>query len=527
MRRLAPADVNLTPEPATTRVAGSALPQHALRLDGITKRFPGVLANDAVTLEILRGEIHGLLGENGAGKSTLMNIVYGLYRPDEGHIEVDGKQVEIRSPQHATELGIGMVHQHFMLVPDMTVAENVALSPSRGPGLSRLRDVGKRIDSLSKQFGLQVEPDAVIEELPLGARQRVEIVKMLYRGAELLILDEPTAALSPPEWHELSLFLRSLAEDGKAIIFITHKLDELFGVAERCTLLRDGKNVGTVTMKETDKPTLARMMVGRPVSLRIERPVMEPGDPVLEVKGLMLVEDGRTLLDGIEFQVREREVFGVVGVDGNGQTELVETLIGLRKPTDGEILLNGALLSDLDPQRFTHEGGAVIPEDRHREAVALELSLMENLTMKELESPRFVRRGILDLAEMERHSAGLVEEFDIRTRGVHMPMRQLSGGNQQKAVLARELSRKPSLLIASQPTRGLDVGAMEFVYNKLNATKAAGGAVVVFSIELDEVLSLSDRVAVMVGGRFVGMLEAGDTDPEKIGLLMAGEEVEK
>jgi simple sugar transport system ATP-binding protein len=354
----------------------------------------------------------------------------------------------------------------------------------------------------------------------------VEIVKMLYRGAEVLILDEPTAALSPPEWQDLSVFLRSLAAGGKSIIFITHKLDELFGVADCCTVLRDGKNVGTVAMTDTDKPKLAHMMVGRPVSLRVERPVMAPGEPVLDVKGLTLVEDGRTLLDGIEFQVREREVFGVVGVDGNGQVELVETLIGLRKPTAGEISMNGTPLANLDPQRFTDLGGAVIPEDRHREAVALELTLLENLTMKELESPRFVRRGVLDLAEMERHSGELVSQYDIRTRGVHMQMRNLSGGNQQKAVLARELSRKPRLLIASQPTRGLDVGAMEFVYNQLNATKEAGGAVLLLSIELDEVLSLSDRVAVMVGGRFVGMLDADETDLQTLGLLMAGEEAE-
>jgi simple sugar transport system ATP-binding protein len=497
----------------------------ALRLDGVTKRFPGVLANDRISFDVRPGEVLGLLGENGAGKTTLMNIVYGLYQPDEGRIEVGGEPVEIRGPQHAVELGIGMVHQHFMLVPDMTVAENVALGPSGLPGLSRLPEVGHRLEELARQFGFHVQPDAVIENLTLGARQRVEILKMLYRGADLLILDEPTAALTPPEWADLSVFLRSMADQGKAEIFITHKLDEILGVADRCTVLRDGAVVGTVSVSETDKPALARMMVGREVALRVDRPRVAPGRPVLEVRDLGLIEDGGMLLQDIDFDLRAGEVFGVAGVGGNGQNELLETLVGLRRPTSGEITIDGEPFAAADTREFTARRGAVIPEDRHHEAVALNLSLLDNLMMKDFSRPPFSQRGVLDLAKAREHCRRLVSEFEIRTSSLDAPMSQLSGGNQQKAVLARELSRDPRLVVAAQPTRGLDVGAMEFVYGRLNDAKCAGAAVLLFSIELDEILSLSDRIAVMVGGRILRILDADEADPETVGLLMAGEEV--
>jgi general nucleoside transport system ATP-binding protein len=495
----------------------------ALRLVGITKRFPGVVANDRISFDVRRGEILGLLGENGAGKTTLMNIVYGLHRPDEGEIIVRGEPVSMDSPERAVELGIGMVHQHFMLVPDMTVAENVAIGPSRRPGRSRLGEVGERLRELAARFGLAVEPDALIEDLPLGARQGVEILKMLYRGADLLILDEPTAALTPPEWAQLSALLRNLAADGKSVIFITHKLNELFGVAHRCTVLRDGAVVGTVAIDETDKPSLARMMVGREVTLRVERTRTEPGEPVLGVRGLTLVEDGRKLLDDISFELRAGEVLGVAGVGGNGQNELVETLIGLRSATAGEIVLDGERLDGLDGRAFARHGGAVIPEDRHREGVALDLSLRDNLLMQEFATRTFSRRGILDVGATRRHAERLVSEFEIRTPGVDVRMGQLSGGNQQKAVVARELSRHPRLVIAAQPTRGLDVGAMEFVYGKLAEVKRAGAAILLLSIELDEVLSLSDRIAVIVGGRFLDILDADEADSETVGMLMAGE----
>jgi ABC-type uncharacterized transport system ATPase subunit len=496
----------------------------ALRLVGITKRFPGVLANDDISMDVRRGEILGLLGENGAGKTTLMNVVYGLHQPDAGQIYVGGREVTIGSPHQAVENGIGMVHQHFMLVPDMTVAENVALGPSRAPGLTRLGHVEERLDELCRRFGLEFDPRATVEDMPLGARQRVEIVKLLYRGADVLILDEPTAALTPPEWRELSAFLRSLADQGKSVIFITHKLDELFGLVDRCAVLRDGRLVGTVPIAETDKPSLARMMVGREVTLRVERPQIEPGRPVLEVEELTLVEDARTLIDAVSFEVREGEVFGIAGVGGNGQTELVETLIGLRQPTSGEIRVDGRPLGRSDPRTFTANGGAVIPEDRQREGVALELTLLDNLLVKEFNRSPFSRRGVIDPRRAREHCERLVAEYDVKTPGVEVHMRQLSGGNQQKAVLARELSRDPRLVVAFQPTRGLDVGAMEFVYGKLNEKKRARGAIILISFELDEIFSMADRFAVMAGGRFLRVLRAGEADAETVGLLMGGEE---
>lgn len=503
---------------------GSAVEPPALRLQDISKSFPGVRANDHVSLEVARGQILGLLGENGAGKTTLMNIVYGLYQPDSGSILVHGKEVTIRSPQQAVSHGIGMVHQHFMLVPDMTVAENVALAPSLAPGLSRLRDVERSLTELSERFGLTVDPRAVVGDLPLGARQRVEIIKLLYRGADLLILDEPTAALTPEEWHELSLFLRTMAGQGRSVIFITHKLDELFGLVDRCTVLRDGRVVGTVPIAETDKPSLARMMVGREVALRVERPIVEPGRTVLEVSHLTVEADGRNVVDDVSFEVRAGEVFGIAGVGGNGQNELVDAVMGLRQPTAGVLRLDGQVHERLDPKEFTRAGGALIPEDRHEEGLALDLTLLENLILKEFDQPAYSRRGILDLRRAAAHAEKLLAEYDVRAPGTGVPVRQLSGGNQQKLVLARELSREPRLVVACQPTRGLDVGAMEFVYRKLGDAKRAGCAILLISFELDEILSLSDRFAVMAGGRFMATLSAGESDVERIGLLMAGEE---
>jgi simple sugar transport system ATP-binding protein len=518
----------MEPSRVQPETAGAALHPEggaALRLTGITKRFPGVLANDAVSLDVRKGEILGLLGENGAGKSTLMNIVYGLYKPDGGEIEVNGSTVDISSPQQALELGIGMVHQHFMLVPDMTVAENIALAPSLLPGLSRVKDVERDVGEISRRFRLDVDPGAVVEDLTVGARQRVEIVKLLYRGADLLILDEPTAALTPTEWHELSRFLRSMADDGRSIIFITHKLDELFGLVDRCTVLRDGRVVDTVNIADTDKPSLAKMMVGRTVTLRVERPIVEPGKPVLDVKGLSVAdEDGRRMLDDIAFQVRAGEVFGVAGVAGNGQDELVQALLGLVTTDSGEIWLHGERIDDCSPQVFTAAGGAIVPEDRHHEGIALELSVLDNLLMKEYQSPRYSKRGVIDFNASRKHADELIRHYQVRTAGVSLPARQLSGGNQQKLVLARELSRDPRLVIAFQPTRGLDVGAIEFVYGQLNERKKEGTAILLISYELDEIFTMADRFAVMVGGRFLEVLEGGQADPERVGLLMGGAE---
>lgn len=513
---------------SVTTVASGVDPTTSfLRLTGITKRFPGVVANDGIDLDIQRGEIHGLLGENGAGKSTLMNIIFGLHQPDGGLIEVEGVPVRIRNPKDAVSLGIGMVHQHFMLVPDMTVAENVALSLNEGQlRRSRLDEVGRRIEELSDQFGLALDPKERVETLPVGVRQRVEILKLLYRGADLLILDEPTATLTPPEWHDLANALVSLAEQQKAIVLITHKLDELFGIAERCTVLRDGKVVGTARIAETDKPALARMMVGREVVLRVERRRLRPGSPVVEAQDVTVLDGERVVLDNVGFQVREHEILGVAGVEGNGQRELVETLIGLRKPSAGTIQIGGETVARLDPASFGRHGGAVIPEDRHREGVALGLTVLDNLMMKDIAKAPYARRGVIDPRRSRAHSVALMKQYDIRAAGPDVAMRGLSGGNQQKCVLAREIHRAPRFLIAAQPTRGLDVGAIEFVYRQLLEHRDRGGATLLLSVELDEILSLSDRIAVMVRGRFVSVIDADEASSEVIGLLMAGEEVE-
>jgi simple sugar transport system ATP-binding protein len=513
-----------SPSSADARAAAGGAP--LLRLRGITKRFGALIANDRISLDVAHGEIHGLLGENGAGKTTLVNLVYGLLTPDAGSIEIDGERVEIESPRHALELGVGMVHQHFMLVQDMTVAENVALGLGRGrPTRSHVREVAARLRELSAQFGLQVDPAAQVEELSVGTQQRVEILKLLYRGARLLILDEPTAALTPGEWQALAGVLEALTGEGKGIVFITHKLDEVFGVADRCTVLRDGAVVGMAEMATATKPELARMMVGRPVTLRVERPPLAPGRTVLEVQGLTLVEDGRRLLDGVSFEIREREILGIAGVDGNGQRELVETLIGLRERSAGTIAVRGAPLLGTGPLEFSRRAGAVVPEDRHRSGIALELPVRENLMLKDAFRRPFSRLGVLRSRIAAQHCSRLAHAYDIRAGNLDAPAAQLSGGNQQKVVLARELHTEPELLIAAQPTRGLDVGAMEFVYSQILEHRARGGATLFVSIELDEILSLSDRIAVMFGGRFLRVLDAADADPESLGLLMAGAEV--
>jgi simple sugar transport system ATP-binding protein len=501
-------------------------PELILRMTNITKRFPGVLANDRISFELRRGEIHALLGENGAGKTTLMRVLFGILRPEEGEVEVAHRAVTIPHPKVALELGIGMVHQHFMLVPNMTVAENIALvTPRAGSFGSPIRLLAKRVGELAERFRFTVRPDQMVGDLSLGQRQQVEILKLLYRGAKILILDEPTASLTPVEWARLSDVLRTLAAAGSSIIFITHKLGELIGLADRCTVLRDGRVIGTVDVRDADEASLARMMVGRDVVLRVERPPLQPGKSLLEVQGLSLEgPDSRLQLQGIDFAVREREILGIAGVEGNGQAQLVEVLTGLRHPTSGRILIDGEGMERLSTRAFITRGTAVIPEDRQRTGLALDLNVGDNLIMKEAHTPRFSRRGFLLLGTADRYSARLVSAFDIRIPARTVLMRQLSGGNQQKAVLARELSRSPKVLIAAQPTRGLDVGAMEFVYGQILAHREHGGATLLISNELDEILSLSDRIAVMVGGRFVRILEAPEVTLEKLGLLMAGSE---
>ncbi len=489
-----------------------------LTLRRITKRFPGVVAADAIDLDVRAGEIVGLLGENGAGKTTLMNMVFGMVRPDEGEIIVDGRHAEISGPRDALDHGIGMVHQHFKLVRRMTVAENLALG-SGAPSRLALSKIVARITELSSRFELGVQPDDLVSELSVGQQQRVEILKLLMRDVRLLILDEPTAVLTPQEWEQLTVILRELAASGRAVVLITHKLDELLDVTDRVVVLRDGANVGEIRTAEADKETLARMMVGRDVVLRVPRVVVEAGDVMLSMRGVTVRGANRPALDSIELTLRSGEVLGVAGVDGNGQRELVELLCRLRRPDDGEILIDGRTLG---VDAGADEVISVIPEDRHRTATALDLPVLENLMMRELGRPPLFRRGVVRRRAAQAHGERLLVDYDVRVPGVGVRMRQLSGGNQQKVVLARELQRDPRLIVASQPTRGLDVGAMEFVYRCLQERKEGGAAILLVSTELNEILSLSDRICVMADGRLSDPRDASDIDVRELGLMMAG-----
>ncbi len=489
-----------------------------LTLRGVTKRFPGVLATDSVDFEVNAGEIVGLLGENGAGKTTLMNMVFGMVAPDAGEILIDGRSAEIQGPRDALALGIGMVHQHFKLVRRMTVAENLALGSGRLSSL-RMTEVVDRIVRLSDRFNLGVAPADVVADLSVGQQQRVEILKLLMRDVRLLILDEPSAVLTPQEWDQLTVILRDLVGQGRSVILITHKLEELLGITDRIVVLRDGAKVGELATVDADKETLARMMVGRDVVLRTERRIVEVGPPILQMNGVSVAGRSRPLLDAVDLVVRAGEVVGIAGVDGNGQRELVELLCRLQRPSEGTILIRGSSLAS-DPT--AHEAISVIPEDRHRTATALDLSVFENLLMRDLGKDPWFRRGFLRRRVAQRHCERLLIEYDVRVPGVAVRMRQLSGGNQQKTVLARELQRSPALIVASQPTRGLDVGAMEFTYRCLQDHKQRGAAVLLVSTELDEILSLSDRVYVMADGRLTGPREVDDIDIRELGLLMAG-----
>ena len=489
----------------------------------VTKTFGGVAAVADVSLEIRRGEVLGLLGENGAGKTTLMNVLYGLYAPDEGEIEVHGRAGSIDSPRDAMDRGIGMVHQHFMLVPDMSVAENIALGQHPG----RLRDGGlgavrSKVGELSERYGLKVSPDRVVESLSVGEKQRVEIVKSLYRGAEVLILDEPTAVLTPAEWQYLLKVIRALTEEGKSVVLITHKLEEMTEAVDRCLVLRDGKLVGEVEKDGIDQSTLARMMVGRDVDLRRARARVVLGEVALDVVGVCVREDERSALEDIDLQVRCGEVLGIAGVDGNGQRELVEVLTGMTAPDSGSIAIGDRRADAWTPNDFSAAGGAVIPEERQRTGAAMTLTVSDNIILRQFREAPFSRHGVLDLAAARTYAGELMERFGVRARSPQNLMRQLSGGNQQKVVLARELARNPKLLIASQPTRGLDVGAMEFVYEEISNHKRGGGATLLISTELEELLSLADRIAVIFEGRIMATLTAADATAERLGMLMAG-----
>ena len=496
-----------------------------LELRGITKRFPGVLANDSIELELNEGEILALLGENGAGKTTLMNILYGLYTPDEGDILVRGDKVDIQGPHDAIDMGIGMVHQHFMLVPVFTVTENVMLgveSIKNGVFLDR-KIASQRIEEISAQFGLEVDPQVMVEDLSVGAQQRVEIIKVLYREAEILIFDEPTAVLTPQEVEDLFKVFHSLVDQGKSLIFITHKLNEVLEIADRIMVLRNGAVAGSTTPEEATRASLANMMVGREVLLEVEKEPPQFGEVVLDVEDLH-VRDDRDLVavDGVSFEVKAGEILGVAGVQGNGQTELVEALTGLREVESGKIQINGTDTTNFTPREITEAGSAHVPEDRQRDGLVLSFPVADNLVLNTYYQPPFSKGLNLQQDEIEKAAAERVEAFDVRTPSIFVPVSNLSGGNQQKVIVAREFSRPIKLLIASQPTRGLDVGSIEYIHAQLIKKRNDGVAVLLVSPELDEVMSLSDRVAVMFDGKFIATLSGEEVTRERCGLLMAG-----
>ena len=520
-----------------------------LEAKGITKQFPGVLANDRVDFDLRQGEIHALLGENGAGKTTLMNIVYGLYRPDSGEVFVNDQAVQIHSSKDSIALGIGMVHQHFMLIPVFTVTENIMLGAetshrSNGRKLSwrglwqygllglgaavqldvlDRRGVARRVGDLSHQYGLDVNPEAVVGNLPVGVQQRVEIVKALYRQARILILDEPTAVLTPQEAEDLFRIMRELTERGVSIIFITHKLKEVLAVADRITVMRAGKVVGTVKPKETSEAQLATMMVGRQVILKVEKKPARPGEEVLKVDKLKVRDfRGLDVVRGVSFNVRAGEILGIAGVQGNGQTELVEALTGLKSVSSGKMIFSGKDMTGKPPRPITETGMAHIPEDRQRHGLVLPYAVADNLVLCSYYLPPFGIRLVLQPRAIDANARKLVQDFDVRTPSPYVPTSKLSGGNQQKVIVARELSRPVHLLVANQPTRGLDVGSIEYIHSVIVKMRDRGVAVLLVSAELDEIMALSDRIAVMYRGQIVTTVDARKVTREQLGLWMAG-----
>ncbi|OIN67945.1 heme ABC transporter ATP-binding protein [Exiguobacterium sp. KRL4] len=499
--------------------------EYVIEMLNIRKEFGTFVANDNITLQLRKGEIHALLGENGAGKSTLMNVLFGLYQPEAGEIRVRGEKVNITSPNVANDLGIGMVHQHFMLVQNFTVTENIILGAEPKAGLKIDRAAAReKVRQISEQYGLAVDPDAKIEDISVGMQQRVEILKTLYRGADILIFDEPSAVLTPQEIKELIQIMNRLIAEGKSIILITHKLKEIMEVADRCTTIRRGKYIGTVDIDETmTQSRLAEMMVGREVNFNAEYSKANPQELVLDIKDLV-VKDSRGIktVDGLNLDIRAGEIVGIAGIDGNGQTELIEAITGLRKADSGEIFLNNKSIKNLKPRKVTESGVGHIPQDRHKHGLVLDYSIGHNMVLQTYYKQPYSKAGIMNYGQVMEKAKTLIEKFDVRTPSPETFARALSGGNQQKAIIAREVDRSPDLLIAAQPTRGLDVGAIEFIHEQLVLEREKGRAVLLISFELEEILQVSDRIAVLYEGRTVAFLDPKETNEIELGFLMAG-----
>ena len=499
---------------------------YIIEMCNITKEFPGIIANDNITLQLKRGEIHALLGENGAGKSTLMSVLFGLYQPEKGEIRKNGKVVAVNNPNDANALGIGMVHQHFKLVDVFTVLDNIILGVEPNTvGFLKKKQARQRVIELSKTYGLNIDPDALVEDITVGMQQRTEILKMLYRDNEILIFDEPTAVLTPQEIDELMAVMRGLASEGKSILFITHKLNEIMAVADRCTVLRKGKYIGTVNIADTTKEELSNMMVGRDVKFVVDKDEAKPAEVVLEVDGLC-VKGGHSKKDAVHdvtLKVHSGEIVCIAGIDGNGQTEFVNAITGLSKTDGGSVKLAGEDITNKNIRYRNTHGISHIPEDRHKHGLVLDYSLEENMVLQRYFEPKFQKNGFIRFEAVREYAEGLIERFDVRSgQGAITAARSMSGGNQQKAIVAREMDRKHKLLVAVQPTRGLDVGAIEYIHNQIVKSRDNGAAVLLVSLELDEVMSLSDRILVMYEGEIVGELDPKTTTVQELGLYMAG-----
>ncbi len=499
--------------------------EYVVEMLNIRKEFPGIVANDDITLNLKKGEILALLGENGAGKSTLMGILFGMNQPDSGSIRINGSEVQISNPNAANDLGIGMVHQHFKLVHNFTITENIILGIEPKAWLTiDIKAASKRIRELSELYGLNVDPDAKIEDVSVGMQQRVEILKMLYRNAEILIMDEPTAVLTPQEISELANIMKRLVSEGKSIILITHKLKEIKAVADRCTVIRRGKLIGTVDVATTSQEEMAEMMVGRQVSFKVDKEQQEAGEVVLKLEDISVLNSRKVMgLKNFSLEVRAGEIVGIAGVEGNGQTELVEAITGLRKAEAGRIFLKGKDITELPIRSRIRHGMAHIPEDRHKRGLVLDYTLEENMVLELYDCPPFSKNGLLNKADIRSYAEEIMKHFDVRSgQGAISVARSLSGGNQQKAIVGRELEQNPELLIAVQPTRGLDVGSIEYIHKRLVEQRSKGKAILLVSLELSEIFNLSDRIAIVSNGELVGVVDADKTSENEVGLMMTG-----